>query len=355
MTAFYICDVRPGTSQQTATDRDPTRFAALDDVQIAERFMTTRPGGLARVVFPTPAMHCASCLWLLEQLWRFHPGIVRSEANLMKRTVAVEFRPTEISLRAVAEQLAALGYEPVLDAEPASGVPALRRNLYLKIGVAGFAFGNVMLFSIPRYANGAPLPTEFRELFGLLNLAFSLPVLVFSAGDYFRSAWSAARARTITLDVPIALGLAVLFGRSVAEILVGHGEGFLDSFSGLVFFLLIGKLFQQKAFESIAFDRTVRSFLPLSVQVERGADSVLTRVETLRPGDTMLLRPQEVVPADANVTSGFPPKGMLPFGSTQRLTDRELLQVVSFVISKRGSTPVNPKAVDPELDKPCSR
>ena len=57
----------------------------------------------------------------------------------------------------------------------------------------------------------------------------------------------------------------------------------------------------------------------------------------------------------ANVTSGFPPKGMLPFGSTQRLTDTELLQVVSFVISKRASNPNNPKAVDPEFDKPCTR
>lgn len=299
MTAFYTCDVRPGVSQRAAGDRDPGRFAALDDADVARRFVTMRSSGLARVVFPTPSMHCASCLWLLEQLWRFHPGIVRSEANLMNRTVAVEFKPGDISLRAVAEQLAALGYEPVLDQEPASGVPAVRRSLYLKIGVAGFAFGNVMLFSIPRYANGAPLDAQFQTLFGVLNLAFSLPVLLFSAADYFRAAWSALRGRTITLDVPIALGLAVLFGRSAAEILFGVGEGFLDSFSGLVFFLLIGKLFQQKAFESIAFDRTVQSFLPLSVRMERDGGLQVTRVEALRPGDTIAVRPQEVVPADA--------------------------------------------------------
>ncbi|MBP8272903.1 MAG: heavy metal translocating P-type ATPase metal-binding domain-containing protein [Acidobacteria bacterium] len=299
MTAFYTCDVRPGTSQRAVSERDPARFAPLDDAEVARRFVTPRAAGLLRVVFPTPSMHCASCLWLLEQLWRFHPGIVRSEANLMNRTVAVEFKPTEISLRAVAEQLAALGYEPVLDQEPSAGVPAVRRSLYLKIGVAGFAFGNVMLFSIPRYANGAPLDPQFQTLFGILNLVFSLPVLLFSAADYFRAAWSAARARAITLDVPIALGLAVLFGRSAVEIIVGSGEGFLDSFSGLVFFLLIGKLFQQKAFESITFERTVQSFLPLSVRVERETGVELTRVETLRPGDTITIRPQEVVPADA--------------------------------------------------------
>jgi cytochrome c oxidase cbb3-type subunit 3 len=57
----------------------------------------------------------------------------------------------------------------------------------------------------------------------------------------------------------------------------------------------------------------------------------------------------------ANVTSGFPPKGMLPFGSTQRLTNKELWQVVSFVISRKGSNPNNPKPIDPERDKPCTR
>ena len=118
----------------------PPAVAALDDPEVARRFVTPRPGDLMRVAFPVPAMHCASCLWLLEQLWRFNPGVVRSEANLMNRTVAVEFRPAEISLRAVAETLASLGYEPVLDKEPAAGVPKVRRGLYLKIGVAGFAF-----------------------------------------------------------------------------------------------------------------------------------------------------------------------------------------------------------------------
>ena len=148
-------------------------------------------------------------------------------------------------------------------------MPPSRRGLYLRIGVAGFAFGNVMLFSIPRYANGAPLEPEFQRLFDILNVLFALPVLLFSASVYFQSAWRALRARTMVLDIPIALGLAALFGRSVFDIATGTGEGFLDSFAGLVFFLLIGRLFQQKAFDRIAFDRTMRSFLPLSVRVER--------------------------------------------------------------------------------------
>jgi Cu+-exporting ATPase len=300
LTDYYTCDVNPGRSQMLAADRPADRFALLDDPDVAGRFIARLDAGTVRAVWQVPALHCASCLWLLEQLWRFDPAIVRSEANLLHRTVRVDFQPERTSLRRVAELLASLGYEPVIDGErPAAGIATSARRLYLRIGVAGFAFGNVMLFSIPRYANGAPLEPVFQRLFDTLNLLFAVPVLLYSASDYFRGAWQSLRGRTVTLDIPIALGLAVLFGRSAWEIATGAGEGFLDSFAGLVFFLLIGRLFQRKAFDHISFDRTMRSFLPLSVAVERDRRWTLAPIETLQPGDVIRIRPGEVVPADA--------------------------------------------------------
>jgi Cu+-exporting ATPase len=298
---YYRCDVPPGVTQRHADTRDAARFAALDDEAIARRYIEGSDGHLVRATFSIPAMHCASCLWLIERLWRLDPGIVRAEADLMRRTVRVTFRPAAISLRRVAERLAAIGYEPALDTEHDPGhVSAARRRLYLKIGLAGFAFGNVMLFSIPRYLNGGPLEGGFQRLFDTLNIAFAVPVLLYSASDYFTQAWQAVRRRVVSLDVPIAIGLAVLFGRSVADIATGYSEGFMDSFTGLTFFLLIGRLFQQKAFDRIAFDRSYRSFFPLSVRVEHpvtGMTSMLA-LERLAAGDRILVRPQEIVPAD---------------------------------------------------------
>ena len=247
-----------------------------------------------------PTIHCASCVWLLEQLWRFEPGVVRAEVDLLRRAVHVEFRSDETTLRRVAETIASLGYEPAITIEDGrlARPPAIRR-LYLQLGVAGFAFGNIMLFSIPRYANGGPLEGGFQRLFDVLNILFALPVLLFSASDYFRIAWRAVRTRVMALEVPLALGLAVLFGRSLVDIASGRGEGFMDSFAGLVFFLLIGRLFQHKAFDRIAFDRTFRSFLPLSVQTERDGEPTAMPIEQLRSGDRIRVRPLEVVPADS--------------------------------------------------------
>ena len=104
----------------------------------------------------------------------------------------------------------------------------------------------------------------------------------------------------MAIEVPVALGLAVLFVRSLVDIASGHSEGFLDSFAGLVFFLLLGRLFQHKVFDRIAFDRTYRSFLPLSVRVERTTGCELIALEQLRPGDCIEIRPGEVVPPIRN-------------------------------------------------------
>ncbi len=302
LTQFYTCAPGAGVSQKALASRARDRFAALDDPAVAQRFIDTHDGTFAHATFSVPSMHCASCLWLLEQLWRFDEGIGRSEADLLRRTVRVTFRPERTTLRAVAERLASLGYEPVIDAERAAGrMPVRRRELYLKLGLAGFAFGNMMLFSIPRYANGAPLDPAFQRLFDSLNVLLATPVLLYSASDFFRSAWQSLRARAITLDVPVALGLAVLFTRSVVDIATGVGEGYLDSFAGLVFFLLIGRLFQQVTFDRIAFDRTVRSFLPLSVRVAGPDGLTPRRLEDVEPGQVLLVRPGEVVPADATL------------------------------------------------------
>jgi Cu+-exporting ATPase len=297
--AFYACDVPPGVTQRAAALAGEG-FAALDDPAVAARVLRLDTAALACAVFAVPGLHCASCVWLVERLWGVDPRIVRVEVDLLRRSVQVWFRRDRMSLRQVAELLAATGYAPDVPHEaPRAGTTPARRRLHLQLGVAGFAFGNVMVFSIPRYASGAPLEAPFQQLFDALNVALATPVLLYSAADYLRRAWRALAMFRLTLDVPVALGLLALYGRSVVDIVGGRGPGFMDSFAGLVFFLLVGRLFQEHAFDRIAFDRTFRSFLPLTVRVSRGEAWVPTPIEALRIGDRIALRPQEVVPADA--------------------------------------------------------
>jgi len=172
---FYRCADAPGISQKGSGRSGYARFDALDDPAVAARLISFDDGRRARATFSVPTIHCAACVWLLERLWKLDPGVVRSEVDLLRRSVVVDYVPGATTLRAIAERLASVGYEPSITIEDAAAAPPKgRRRLHLQLGVAVFAFGNMMLFSIPRYVNGSPLDAGFQRLFDALNVAFAV-------------------------------------------------------------------------------------------------------------------------------------------------------------------------------------
>jgi Cu+-exporting ATPase len=301
---FYSIAARPG--KRVDVSSQPDRWAYLDEPSVAAKLLDYSDDRIARVTFQTPAIHCVACVWLLENLFRLHPGIGRSRVNFARREVSITFTPQRAKLSELADLLSRIGYEPSLTlAELDRETAAPRSRLGLQVGVAGFAFGNIMLFSLPLYLGlDSATGPMFRSLFGWLSLALALPVVTFSASDYWRSAWASLRQRTLTLDVPIAAGLAALYGQSAWEILSGHGEGYLDSLAGLVFFLLCGRAFQRKTHERLVFDRDYKGFFPLGVVRHAASGEETVSISQLQVGDRLRVRHGELVPADARLLSG---------------------------------------------------
>ena len=162
-----------------------------------------------------------------------------------------------------------------------------------------------MLFSLPLYLGMDTLSGPmFQRLFGWLSLALALAPLTYSAQDYWRSAFIALRKRALTLDVPIAAGLAAIYLQSAYEILSGTGAGYCDSLTGLIFFLLCGRIFQQATYDRLAFDRDYKSFFPLSVVRKSGEREETVSISEIRAGDRLLLRNSELIPADSKLVTG---------------------------------------------------
>jgi len=302
---FYDLNRHPGVRVRREARRE--QWAYLDDPKLQQQLLDFTDGKLGRITFQVPAIHCVACVWLLENLFRLHPGIGRSQVNFPKREVAIQFAMERIPLSELVALLASIGYEPVLtlgELEKQKSTPS-RQRLWLQVGVAGFAFGNIMLVSLPLYLGldrfSGPL---FTALFGYLSLALAAPVLFYSASDYWKSALLSLRQRVLTLDVPIALGLAALYAQSAYEIVSGRGGGYLDSLSGLVFFLLCGRVFQQKTYDRMAFDRDYKCFFPLSVTRSTPAGEESVALSHLRVGDRLILRNGELIPADATLMGG---------------------------------------------------
>jgi Cu+-exporting ATPase len=283
------------------------RYDYLDDETVAAQLLDFADGDTRMASFRIPSMHCSSCIWLIERLSAFNPGVVASRVNFPRKEATITWNATKISLREVVILLASIGYEPYISlqdvAEKRKHVSD--RKLYYRIGIAGFAFGNIMLLSFPEYlAGGGEMDPLFRTVFRYLNVLLSIPVFFYSASEYFTSAWAGLRQRYLNIDVPISLGIIVLFTRSLFEIFTATGAGFLDSFTGLVFFLLIGKIFQKKSYDALNFDRDFRSYFPLSVALKDDEGEHNIPLTRLSIGDRIVIRNQELVPADAVLLRG---------------------------------------------------
>ncbi|HWA05384.1 MAG TPA: heavy metal translocating P-type ATPase metal-binding domain-containing protein, partial [Ignavibacteria bacterium] len=304
---YYDLDSTPGISQKKLESAASSRYSYLDDPKIAAQLTSYNDGKISVCNFVLPQVHCSSCIWLLEKLYKLNSGIIHSEVNFVQKTVTIKFNPNEISLRQVVELLTAVGYEPQISLDDIENKVKFRSNksLYYKIGVAGFCFGNIMLLSFPEYlAPVGSLEHSFKQFFGLLNLVLGAPVLIYSASDYFRSAWNGIKQKSINIDFPIVLGLVVLFIRSSFEIITNTGVGFIDSMTGLIFFLLLGKIFQSKTYDALNFERNYKSYFPVSVTLRRSGTETSIPVSNLKNGDRILVRNNELVPADAILFNG---------------------------------------------------
>ena len=268
-----------------------------------EKLISFSEGDLSRISFSLPQIHCSSCLWLLENLHRLAPGIRSSRVNFQKKEATIVFLNKEITLRQLVELLTKIGYEPELNWQTLEERKSeeIDRSLLYKLGLSGFAFGNIMLLSFPEYLGFER--AAFHFYIGYINIFLALPVLIYSGSDYLRSAWRGIQLNRLNIDVPVALGMLALFSRSVYEILSGTGEGYLDSFAGFVFFLLIGRWFQAITYRSIHFDRNYKSYFPISVSVLKGGEWIAESLDKLEKGMQIMVKHQEIIPADGVLLS----------------------------------------------------
>jgi Cu+-exporting ATPase len=301
---YYRLDEHAG--QKVKEVELPGRFEYLDSETVQGQLLAFRSPMLARLTFTIPQMHCASCIWLLENLFKLNPGITASRVNFLRKELTVSYQPEVTSLKEVVTLLAAINYEPQitlaeLGAQPHHG----NRTLYYQLGVAAFGFGNVMLLALPEYFSFTQqLQSSFGRFFGGLSLLLALPVLLVSARGFYRSAWQGLRQRYINLDFPISLGLTALFVTSVVEVITQRGPGYFDSFTGLVFFMLIGKWVQQRSYDALRFDRDFTSYFPVAVTRLTKAGEQSVSVKELKAGQRIRVRHQEIIPADAVLLRG---------------------------------------------------
>ncbi|HTE00120.1 MAG TPA: heavy metal translocating P-type ATPase metal-binding domain-containing protein [Mucilaginibacter sp.] len=300
--SYYRYNDHPGATRA----RIDKRFDYLSDTTIINELIDYADKQVTIVTFYIPHIHCSSCLWLLEQLNKFNPAVHYCRVDFLKKQLNIRFDHRQLSLQQLVELLYDIGYEPMISLQDVirEQNSATKDDLVSKIAVAGFCFGNVMLLSFPEYLGIASFEESFKYFFGLINILICLPVVFYSGWGYFVSAWQNLRNKVLSIDFPLALGIGVLFIRSVVEVLTRSGAGFADTLCGLVFFLLVGKFVQKKTYHRISFERDYRSFFPVAVNIILEDAEKPIPLAQLHTHHRIIIRHNEIIPADAILLKG---------------------------------------------------
>lgn len=301
MTCYYDFQNNPGAIPQEIQGK----YDYLSNESIVSKLIEFEDDSFQIVTLYIPHIHCSSCIWVLENLQRLNEGVISSQVNFPKKTVRLHYNTEKTSLKDLVVLLSSIGYEPYISLEDTvSKSKTMNRSLIYKLGIAGFAFGNIMFLSFPEYFEVSEFWLEkYKYVFRYLMLAFSIPVVFYAAQDYFISAYKGLRSKMLNIDVPIALGITVLFMRSSAEVILDLGTGFFDSLAGLVFFLLLGKFFQQKTYNFLSFERDYKSYFPIAVTRIRDKKEENIEIYDVEKGDRLLIRNQELIPVDGILMS----------------------------------------------------
>lgn len=279
-------------------------FDFLDDEKLKSGLLDFTIEDKSKVTFYLPQVYCSACIYIIENLSKLDKGILESKVNFLKKETSILFNNNDTTLKKIVELLTAIGYRPQLNLADINKPrkDSGNKSLYIKIGIAGFCFGNVMLLALPDYFAGGLLEPSIKHFFGYLTLFLGLLVL-YASSDYFKSAYASLRVKHISIDLPISIGVFVLYFRSCYDIVSFSGSGFIDSLAALIFFLLVGKSFQQKTFYNLSFDRNYTSYFPLSVIIVKEGKESFIPVVNVKLYDRLLIRSNEIIPADCILIS----------------------------------------------------
>ncbi len=302
---FY--DYRDHTSERPV---DPSRskhsdFGAYDITDIQSTFVTAQPDGTLFFFLQISGITCAACVWLIEQRLSQMAGISQVALNLSTHRLSVTLDPTESAVSDVFFALHALGYgaKPWQATEHHSNLEKLQKDFILRIGIAGVGLMQIMMNTFATYLGD--IAWEYEHLLRWASLLFTLPVFFYAALPFYRAAWRDLKSRHFGMDVPVSLALILAFIPSVWATVTESGATYFESVAMFTFFLLLGRFFEFRA--RLRLDRSghgLDDLLPLFAHLQKDTGWVDVSSAQLQPGDIVIVKPGEKIPADGTIIAG---------------------------------------------------
>jgi len=295
------------------------RLGLYDEPEVAQRYVRGTGEALETTLL-LDGLRCGACVWLIERTLAAQPGVTAASVNFATERAVIRWDPARTRLSQLLARIAAIGYRALpydaqqREAQLARGTRQIVRRLF----VAGIGMMQVMMYAVPVYvADSGEIEWEFEQLMRWASLLLTLPVMLYSAQPFFAGALRDLRARSLGMDVPVALGLAAAFAASTRSTVSGHGEVYFDSVTMFVFLLLGARYLEwvarrraSRAVDAMAAalpERVTRVVAePAELSEAVLAEAPLEEVPAARtvPGDLLRVAAGERIAVDARVVAG---------------------------------------------------
>jgi len=286
---------------------EPPRELALYDIDEVQEEFVDSLGDVRSINLLVEGIHCAACVWLIENSLQALPGIAEARVNLTGRRLRLRWDNNLIKLSQVLKRLGEIGYAAMpFDPEVAEGsLHRANRRLLYRMAVAAFGMMNLMWISIALYTGADQ--GEFRGMFHWIGCAIATPVLLYSGWPFFRGAVLGIRARSLTMDLPIAIGVSITYLYSLYVTVTGTrvAEVYWDTVVNFLFVILVGRFLESiSKRQAVASTQRLLDLQPKVATVLRAGEEVLLPIRAVQPGELVLVRPGEKVPVDGLIVEG---------------------------------------------------
>ena len=287
------------------------QLALFDHVEFQKSFVKELGAGEREASLLLEGITCAACIWLNEQHVGKLPGVTAVDINYTTRRARVRWDESRVRLSDILGAIAAIGYRayPYDSAKNEEISRKERRDALWRVWVAGFGMMQVMMYAYPVYIANGDMSPDIEGMMRWASLLLTLPVVFYSAAPFFRNAWRDLKLHRVGMDVPVALGVGAAFVASCLAVATQTGEVYFDSVTMFVFFLLGGRYLEMTARQkALSVTEALAKLMPAFAQkmpnfpVDRSTEQRV--VADLYPGDFVLVRAGDIVPADGRVVEG---------------------------------------------------
>ncbi|MBD3669889.1 MAG: cadmium-translocating P-type ATPase [Gammaproteobacteria bacterium] len=280
-----------------------------DKPELQRSFVAVEDDNLREAALILEGITCAACVWLNERHVNSLPGVVDFRVNYSTHRARLKWDDSQIHLSEVLKAITAIGYiaHPFDPGRQEEIHKRERKQAMRRMAVAGLGMMQVMMISVGLYAGDYyGIDEGLKNLLRWVALLLTVPVVLYSARPFFNSAWRDLRRRQLGMDVPVSLAIGAAFLASTWATVMQTGEVYFDSVTMFTLFLLTSRFLEMGARQKAgqAAEELVRLLPAMATRLLEGGSEEVVTVAELQPGDRVLIRPGESVPADGLVTDG---------------------------------------------------